>query len=129
MCNKDYIIEGAQSTISSLSEEYEIIIITNREDEEIKKATQIFIKELFPEVSKVFFTNSMKNKNEILISENVSLFVDDHPNIVIGAISAGIPTLLLSNKYTPHNHRLAKIIENINHIKQIKQYLINNPIK
>lgn len=118
------IMTGADIVLNKLKEEFELIIVTSRSDEETEIAKERF-KEIGLEGIKIF--NNEHHKIDRLKSEGVDYMIDDDDTICINAADSGVTALFFKNNASNKINK-DKVI-NVNNWGEIYKYLILNENK
>lgn len=113
---------GALDLIDKLTRlNNEVIIITAR-NKNYEHLIKEMIKCWFPESINVFVVGFNQSKADIMINENVEIFVDDCPLYLEEYEKLSISCIMISNKETRYNWYLR---DKIFHVENVK-YLNNN---
>lgn len=112
---------GVEIVLNKLKNNYELIIVTSRNDDETKIAINR-LKTIGIDRIKIF--NNEKHKIERLINENVNYIIDDDPDICINAANNNIVALYFKNNASNKVDKAGVI--NVNNWGEIYKYLVLN---
>ncbi len=120
MCDKIKIIPEAQKKVREwYDKRYDLHIITARVDN-IRFKTLEMLSIHYPEIKTIHFVDFNESKSVILDKINPDLFIDDAWHNVKDALNLDINTVMVSNKYTKHNHHMRDKVKWVKHIGEIE---------
>lgn len=114
------IMTGAEIIVPKLLENFDVIIVTSRSDEEIVYATKKF-EEL--NLLNVKIYNNQHNKIDKYLKENVSYIIDDDSDICLNAAKNNINALYFKNNASPELVE-SKYIKNVNNWGEVYKYIM-----
>jgi hypothetical protein len=119
MCNKISPIEGTQDKIREWdNKDHDIVIITARV-KQIREETLEMVSSIYPQIKKIKFVDLNESKRFAMQSENIDFWIDDSHVGVVTSIELGIPTVMISNKYTKYNWHLRDKVDWVKAVKEI----------
>jgi 5'(3')-deoxyribonucleotidase len=108
MCDPEGLIPESLVAVRRLARlGYRLIVVTCRAHE-IADETRALIAKFCPDVSEVFVIGLGGNKVATLKAQEAILLIDDGPHNIEAVDEVGIPFVLISNRKTTYNHKLAK---------------------
>lgn len=113
------IMPGADIVIKKLKQNFDLIVVTSRNDAETAIAKEKF-KELGIDNIKVF--NKEQHKIDRLLAENADYIIDDDPNICMNAAKNNICALYFKNNAS--NKIEKENVINVNNWGEIYKYLM-----
>lgn len=109
---KGNITSGADIVLKKLSNNYELIVVTSRSDDEV-----VYAREFFKKIglSDIKIYNGQFKKIDILLKEKVDYMIDDDPDICINTANNNIKALYFKNS-------AANIIEENDYLKNVNNW-------
>lgn len=117
---KGNITSGADIVLKKLSNNYELIVVTSRGDDEVVYAREFFKRIGFSDI-KIY--NGQSKKIDILLKEKVDYMIDDDPDICINTANNNIKALYFKNSAANPIKENA-YLKNVNNWGEIYKYIV-----